>query len=158
MNLNEFSVDQLKAELEKREASAARRKSMEPDANYGMDANWVKMSEYGTWEVTTEGDCEGRTTKNLGTYEGNLSDIAFALADQCYYSLHFTPARILKPVIKNGPQEVNIQLSIDSRTWDQERERRAVNVGAWLQKDGNPKIDFTAEPSNYYASVKLVRR
>ena len=41
-------------------------------------------SEYlnpnGTWMVTTEGDCEGKTTKTLGVFIGRLDEIAFALA------------------------------------------------------------------------------
>ena len=40
---------------------------------------------YGLWNVTTEGDCEGRSVRNLGTYEGNIDEIAFALADKCFY-------------------------------------------------------------------------
>lgn len=158
MKLNEFSVDQLKAELAKREAEEARRLASKPDSNYGMGDDWVNMSEYGTWEVTTEGDCEGWTTENLGIYQGYLSEIAFALADQCCYKLSFRPARVLKPVLKTGPKEVNIQLAFDSMTWDQQRDRRAVNVGAWLMKDGKPRVTgFKTEPSSHYASVKLVR-
>ena len=45
---------------------------------------------YGTWKVTTEGDVEGRSTRQLGTYTGYIDEIAFALADKCYYELHFT--------------------------------------------------------------------
>ena len=45
---------------------------------------------YGYWIVTTEGDCEGRTTKTLGTFKGYIDDIALSLANKCYYSLCFT--------------------------------------------------------------------
>ena len=31
---------------------------------------------FGTWEVTTEGDVEGRTTKNLGNFTGYIDEIA----------------------------------------------------------------------------------
>lgn len=44
---------------------------------------------YGTWKVTTEGDCEGRSIRDLGTYTGYLDEMAFALADKCCYSLQF---------------------------------------------------------------------
>ena len=44
---------------------------------------------YGLWQVTTEGDCEGRSVCNLGVYEGNIDEIAFALADKCCYCLNF---------------------------------------------------------------------
>lgn len=46
----------------------------------------------GTWQVKTEGDCEGRTTKSLGYHRGHIVDIAKALADRAYYALHFTAA------------------------------------------------------------------
>ena len=44
---------------------------------------------YGLWEVTTEGDCEGRSRKGLGVFEGYLDDIAFYLANKAYYTLEF---------------------------------------------------------------------
>ena len=47
------------------------------------------MEPYGLWEVSTEGDCEGRSTRKLGIFRGNYQDIAFALADKCYYVLWF---------------------------------------------------------------------
>lgn len=46
---------------------------------------------YGFWEVTTEGDCEGKSVSRLGIYEGYIDEIALALADRCYYSLCFRP-------------------------------------------------------------------
>jgi hypothetical protein len=39
------------------------------------------------WSVTTEGDVEGKSTTNLGTFEGRLDEIAFALADKEYYQI-----------------------------------------------------------------------
>lgn len=54
-----------------------------------------KLNVYGTFEVTTEGDCEGRTTKNLGVYTGFIDEIALHLADKChYYSLRFREIEI----------------------------------------------------------------
>ena len=44
----------------------------------------------GYWQVTTEADCEGRSHRTIGFFKGNYADIAFALADKCGYSLHFT--------------------------------------------------------------------
>lgn len=43
----------------------------------------------GNWKVTTEGDVEGRTTKHLGVYAGNIDEIALALATKCCYKLTF---------------------------------------------------------------------
>lgn len=44
---------------------------------------------YGYWAVNTEGDVEGRTIRNFGIYLGYVDEIAFHLADKCYYSLNF---------------------------------------------------------------------
>lgn len=41
------------------------------------------------WQVTTEGDCEGRSMKTLGYFVGGVDEIALHLANQCYYSLSF---------------------------------------------------------------------
>ena len=48
-----------------------------------------QYAAYGLWQVTTEGDCEGKTTTNLGVHEGYLDDIAFSLGSRAYYSLQF---------------------------------------------------------------------
>ena len=49
----------------------------------------ANMNPYGTWEVTTEGDCEGRSVKKLGIFTGYFDEIAFALARKCCYALNF---------------------------------------------------------------------
>lgn len=49
------------------------------------------------YKVTTEGDCEGRSRRDLGIWEGNISNIAFHLADKMVYSLTFEPIAINKP-------------------------------------------------------------
>lgn len=43
------------------------------------------------WEVTTEGDCEGRSTTYLGRHYGHLVDIAIALRGAVNYKLTFKP-------------------------------------------------------------------
>lgn len=42
-----------------------------------------EYSNYGTFKVTTEGDCEGKSVRHLGTFTGYIDEIAFALADKC---------------------------------------------------------------------------
>ena len=41
------------------------------------------------WHVTTEGDCEGRTTKDLGFHVGEVAAIASNLSRQSCYRLSF---------------------------------------------------------------------
>lgn len=114
-------------------------------------------SSYGIWKVTTEGDCEGKTTKNLGVYEGNISDIAFYLKNKCEYSLQFSPAKAIKidscDVTHYG--YVNVSLDIDSGTWNMSPEDR-VNYFKVLLNTENRENVIIVEPGQYYASVRLV--
>lgn len=105
---------------------------------------------YGLWRVTTEGDCEGRSVRDLGVHSGYLDEIAFALADKCYYSLCF---KLVEPLQLDVPQrsKVNIMLDIDSGTWDMQGSQR-INFVANLLKDR----DVSVNPCSYYASVELV--
>lgn len=51
----------------------------------------------GWWTVDTEGDCEGRTSTQLGSHYGHVAEIAFSLANRCYYSLSFRPTMVNVP-------------------------------------------------------------
>lgn len=106
---------------------------------------------YGIWSVTTEGDCEGRSVRQLGTFEGHLDEIAQRLSGQCYYSLQFKPAKSL-PQIPEAPDNgsVNVTLDIDSKTWDMNSERR-VEVMEYILRDRPTRV----EKGTSYASVNL---
>lgn len=78
-----------------------------------------EYSVYGTFKVTTEGDCEGKSVRDLGTYTGYIDEIAFALADKCEYKLHFKqvhPEELDMTLPKRD--KVEISLDIDSGIWD----------------------------------------
>lgn len=109
-----------------------------------------KYSNYGTFEVTTEGDCEGKNIKHLGTYTGYIDDIAFALADKCYYSLHFKLVHPEELDMTPKRNTVNITLNIDSGTWDMRSEER-VNYFKELLKDRNVEVSF----GSYHASCVI---
>ena len=79
------------------------------------EKNEAYKKAYGIWTVTTEGDCEGRTTTHLGTYEGYLDEIAFALAGKSSYKLTFRAAESLAEISKSAAK-VNIALAIDAET------------------------------------------
>jgi hypothetical protein len=51
---------------------------------------------YGTWEVHTEGDVEGRTKKCLGTHTGYVDEIAMHLASKCTYTLSFKKVKLIE--------------------------------------------------------------
>ncbi len=75
----------------------------------------INSPAYGIWSVTTEGDCEGRTTTNLGIHQGFVDEIAFKLADKCYYYLRFEPVHLDNLTGKNiTATKVKIRFSNDS--------------------------------------------
>ena len=73
---------------------------------------------YGLWEVTTEGDCEGRSIKDLGIYEGYIDEIALALADRVGYCLRFRPVDTHALDMTPKRKEIQISFDVDSNTWD----------------------------------------
>ncbi len=74
---------------------------------------------YGMWRVRTEADVEGRSMKELGVYKGYIDDIAFALADRCYYALEFTLFAFDEiPHSDKRADKVNVCLDIESGTWN----------------------------------------
>lgn len=104
------------------------------------------------WHVTTEGDCEGRTTRDLGVHFGQLDDIAFALSGSSCYKLQFDLVDP-KDWARNSPKtEVFVGLGIESKTWDLRGEALADYFRRML--DGR---DVAVQIGNYHASVKLVR-
>lgn len=111
-------------------------------------------SVHGIWHVTTEGDCEGRSVKDLGVWEGYIDDIAFQLADQCYYSLKFKAVDLsaLTKTIPSLRKEVNVSFDIDSNTWD----LASVDLGG-LASDLFRDRPVTVQDSRYHASFTLVR-
>lgn len=105
---------------------------------------------YGIWTVTTEGDCEGRSTTNLGTFEGFIDEIAFALAGQAMYGLRFDLAKDLN-VVSKPRTRVNISLDIDTGTWDMQGPARIEFFKRMLAGRNVSVVE-----SNYFASVMLV--
>lgn len=72
---------------------------------------------FGLWHVTTEGDCEGRTTKDLGIFKGYIDEIAKTLSNQCYYSLKFEaalPATVVKETVLEPKKKVSVSLNGES--------------------------------------------
>ncbi len=105
---------------------------------------------YGTFEVTTEADCEGRSVRHLGTFTGYIDEIAFALADKCYYSLRFSLVNPKDLDMTPKCDTVDVSLDIDSGTWDMKPGER-VRYFKELLKDR----DVEVLPGKSYASCVL---
>lgn len=125
---------------------------------------WSKANPpVGYWKVTTEGDCEGRSTKNLGEFYGHVANIAFYLADKVFYSLKFIPVespRLNTPQINNvtaARKKVWISLDINSGTWDLNGKNRVNWFTDWLDVED---VEVCERDTNavYFASVLLKLR
>ena len=125
---------------------------------------------YGIWEVTTEGDCEGKTTRRLGVYSGYIDEIALALADKCCYSLQFSQLNIVKVDNTFTPKckTVTVNLDINSGTWDMSAHERVLAMEKVFKdrpvyiKQGQAYASFcietikqTVEEKKQYALSKL---
>lgn len=106
---------------------------------------------YGSWTVTTEGDCEGRTTRHLGTFTGYLDEIALHLADKCSYSLTFKYNKPIKTFTPTN-NKVNVTLDIDSGSWGITNDERIQYFKEILKDRSNIRV----EHGTSYASVILV--
>lgn len=108
------------------------------------------------WTVTTEGDEEGRSIVQLGSYYGHIAEIAFHLADRVYYGLRFDPPPQNIKVEQNNTiyqakaKQVNISFGIDSGTWNMGSLERINYIKNILNTD-----EVKVKESNYYACVCL---
>lgn len=116
--------------------------------NLNLNAGYDKT--YGMWNVSTEGDVEGRSLVNLGTYEGHIDEIALHLANKAYYSLKFSAVSIPKTLPPTGV-EANVNLDIASNTWDMDWKKLL-----YVMKNLFEDRPVTIEPGQYYASFKIV--
>ncbi len=108
----------------------------------------------GVWRVTTEGDEEGRSVKDLGVHTGFVDEIAAYLASNSFYSLHFTavpPPQTGQRAYRKCPS-VSVSFNIDSGTWPNKMDsaQRAKHF-ANLFRDRDVKIT----ESCYYSSFTI---
>lgn len=105
---------------------------------------------YGTWKVTTEGDVEGRTTRQLGVFTGFVDEIALHLADKCYYSLNFTAAEEAVKTFTPKAEQVEISFNIDSNTWNMKPDERVEVIREMFKNR-----PVTIGDGHYYSSIQI---
>lgn len=112
------------------------------------------LEAFGIWHVTTEGDCEGRTTRDLGVHEGYLDEIAFDLAPQAEYTLTFNPpeAAHVRTAVPSLHDHVNVNMGYRFGLSSMTEPGRANFFKRLLE--GRP---VQVESSNFYASATLKR-
>lgn len=124
-------------------------------------ADWSKPVNY--WRVTTEGDEEGRSSRDLGIHYGHLAEIAMYLARSAFYGLKFEPVSLNeakksiaipgeRPVYTASANSVNVSLSLRGPTFtsDISPEARA----SWF-RDFLDTEDIKVSESNYFNCVEL---
>lgn len=151
--LREEGIKEIKA-AQKAKEEAAKAATVQPTITRTTKMNTVKDKKYtkaqAFWQVTTEGDCEGRTVHSLGTHFGYIDDIAFALADKSYYSLCFKEIEPFDASVPTG-NKVNVTLDIGSGTWDMNMVERKKFMENLLGDRDTAVLDGES-----YASVTLV--
>ena len=147
LKLGSFSDEELNKEL-------ARRKELRRNSEHISN-----LSPVGIWSVTTEGDCEGKSIRQLGTFKGHVVDIAKRLATEAVYGLRFVRRDEDNFEIsgtENRVKEVHISLGINSGTWprDMNNEEAIYAFSNFLDKSVTFN-DYCVDESEYYACVKL---
>jgi len=126
------------------------------------------LKPLGWWKVTTPDDCEGRTRKDLGVYEGYVDEIALFLADKAVYHLNFkkitdhTPRKTGKEKFSPDPNKrfppsaktVHVQYDIESETWNTVKTNEGIIKIKSSFIDRPVRIEF----SNYYASFIIIHQ
>ena len=107
---------------------------------------------FGTWEVTTEGDVEGRSTTRLGIFTGFVDEIALHLANRVCYSLCFRAKKEQPKTLKPTGISVVIHFDIDSKTWDMSPDER-VSFAKEVFRDRPVQIDKATTYAGFTISV-----
>jgi len=115
-----------------------------------------ELSPVGVWNVQTEGDCEGRSIRSLGVFEGHIVDIAASLAQFAMYDLSFSPATKEQLPYARGFGKVSISLPIGTGTWDiKNGPERAKVIGDWLRSEPTKIMDFSMTGDASYAGTTI---
>lgn len=148
MNINDLSIDQLEQLIKEKKEKQKNVPSIK--------IPWE--SPVGMWKVITEGDCEGKSVKDLGIHKGHVSDIAHKLSGYSMYKLHFSPINIEKENIEECKiNSTHIQLDISSNTWTGSvtSEERQKMVQEFLEREKS-EVNFCVKESHYYSSTQLI--
>lgn len=154
--LQDFSDEALSSELKWRKADRDRKAAMSsPDFRRVSEIDPV-----GLWKVTTEGDVEGRSVKDLGTWPGHIADIAFALADQAGSVLQFQRVNPKELEISKSAMpldRVAIRLDCGTGAWDLKQSVRVTAYQKIISKSAAQVSCYVCE-NDSFASVSLVRK
>lgn len=111
-------------------------------------------SPVGWWDVTTEGDCEGRSITQLGIHYGHVAEIAFSLGGSGGYSLRFQKT--------DGPSGVYGSYEDHHKERQAKCKRVNISLPPISYKGGEGEIvkwldcpEVRVKPCNYYGAYTL---
>ncbi|KZE65070.1 hypothetical protein AV545_03875 [Paenibacillus jamilae] len=130
-------MDRLRREVEEK---AALLKAME---SKHFDVN-------GIWKISTEGDCEGRSIKQLGTYEGNLFDGIRLYNRSSYYSLTCERVGYLSLLTNKKPAKKKVHFQVRDETMRKGDDQEIIKQLLPSVPDG-----CALSTSNYYGCIAL---
>ena len=102
MAILDYTIDELKAEVARREAATKHESARARGA-----AHAATVPPIGRWRVTTEGYCEGNTS-DLGVHEGHVADIAIRLSGLANRGLTFIPEPTTTPPLPPPIDRVSV--------------------------------------------------
>lgn len=127
MNINNYTTQELEDEIKRRQHS--------PE---------------GVWEITTEGDCEGRSITRIGAFKGHFGDLALKHAKAAMYSLDLKKSKE-DPIVDNSAEQASVTVPYEiSGSNDKAVQVRVMQL--WLGPD------WIVEPHNYYRTVLIKRK
>jgi len=112
-------------------------------------------SPIGWWKVTTEGDCEGRSTRQLGTHYGHIAEIAFSIEEGFSYSYRFEKGAEPSGVYGSPEdhhkkrQAVRAKANISIDTFNYKGGEKTL--AKWLDCSG----DVVVKPCTFYGAYTL---
>lgn len=144
--LARYDEDELRAALE-----AKRRPKELDEASKRADALVKKFGgPVQTWRVTTEGDVEGRSIQELGTFTGHVVDIAMALKSRAYYTLTFSRVEAIDVIAESKKNVGEVAVTIADLPCSPE------TVSCWLGRARTGRVGgYAVSKGQHYNAVTI---
>lgn len=93
------------------------------------------------WDVYTQGDCEGKSTKIIATEYGHIADLALKYRNHREYTIKF---QVHEPEPKeddpeeadvNEGDQVEIELGINAGLKNANHKEKAIAINKWMKRD-----------------------
>lgn len=155
MNLSEIKLEDLKEEIKRRE----NREEIDK-IKKNLQDKWGNPRNI--WKVSTAGDCEGRTTRFIGYFEGHLADVYAQCYNQMVYSFYLEsviPPKIEKVSAPKHSEKDKMVIGYNALGWagnhkEHEAYVNSVAFAEWLQKESPEFVKLIPENRHFRMEVK----